>query len=98
MKLSLTYNIRIENEKFGTILNETFVDPTQFKLFLKLVHGCLELKGDLDFFNGTDFLVHVPYRYLVDSVVLTSMVTPQVVGEASLSEHMRSKVEALVTK
>ena len=85
MKLSLTYNIRIENEKFGTILNETFVDPTQFKLFLKLVHGCLELKGDLDFFNGTDFLVHVPYRYLVDSVVLTSMVTPQVVGESSLS-------------
>jgi hypothetical protein len=98
MKLSLTYNIRIENEKFGTIFNETFVDPTQFKLFLKLVHGCLELKGDLDFFNGTDFLVHVPYRYLVDSVVLTSMVTPQVLGEASLSEHMRSKVEALVTK
>ena len=98
MKLSLTYNIRIENEKFGTLLNETFVDPTQFKLFLKLVHGCLELKGDLDFFNGTDFLVHVPYRYLVDSVVLTSMITPSTVGESSLSEHMRSKVEALVTK
>lgn len=99
MKLSLTYNIRIENEKFGTLMNETFVDPTQFKLFLKLVHGCLELKGDLDFFNGTDFLVHVPYRYLVDSVVLTSTITPSpILGEASLSEHMRSKVEALVTK
>jgi len=64
---------------------------------LKMVHGCLELKGDLDFFNGTDFLVHIPYKYLVDSIVLTSLVTPTI-GEFSLSEHMKSKVEALVTK
>lgn len=97
MKINFTYNIRIENEKFGTLLNETFVDGIQFKLFLKMVHGCLELKGDLDFFNGTDFLVHIPYKYLVDSIVLTSLVTPTV-GEVSLSEHMKSKVEALVTK
>ena len=42
-----TYNIRIENEKFGKLVDETFVDGTQFKLFLKMVHGCLELKNDL---------------------------------------------------
>ncbi len=34
------YTIRIENEKFGTLLNESFVDATQFKLFLKMVNGC----------------------------------------------------------
>jgi|TARA_R110000868_G_scaffold101277_1_gene278853 hypothetical protein len=87
-----TYNIRIENEKFGKLVNETFVDGTQFKLFLKMVHGCLELKNDLTFFNGVDFLVHVPYKYLVDSIVLTS------VDSYGLADHMKSKVEALVTK
>jgi hypothetical protein len=66
-----TYNIRIENEKFGKLVDETFVDGTQFKLFLKMVHGCLELKNDLTFFNGVDFLVHIPFKYLVDSIVLT---------------------------
>lgn len=66
------YTIRIENEKFGTLLNETFMDGTQFKLFLKMVNGCLSLSNDLTFFNGTDFLVNIPYRFLKDSIVLTN--------------------------
>lgn len=66
------YTIRIENEKFGTLLNETFMDATQFKLFLKMVNGCLSLSNDLTFFNGTDFLVNIPYRFLKDSIVLTN--------------------------
>jgi hypothetical protein len=87
-----TYSIRIENEKFGKLLHETFVDATQFKLFLKMVQGCIELKNDLTFFNGSDFLIHVPFKYLVESIVVTS------VNEYDLADHMRSKVEALVTK
>jgi hypothetical protein len=86
------YTIRIENEKFGKLLHETFVDAIQFKLFLKMVQGCLELKNDLTSFNGTDFLIHVPFKYLVDSVIVTST------DEYSLSDHMKSKIEALVTK
>ena len=86
------YTIRIENEKFGKLLSETFVDAIQFKLFLKMVQGCLELKNDLTFFNGSDFLIHVPHKYLVDSIIATSTF------EMSLADHMRSKVEALVTK
>jgi hypothetical protein len=87
-----TYSIRIENEKFGKLLHETFVDAIQFKLFLKMVQGCIELKNDLTFFNGSDFLIHVPFKYLVESIVVTS------VNEYDLADHMRSKVEALVTK
>jgi hypothetical protein len=87
-----TYSVRIENEKFGKLLHETFVDATQFKLFLKMVQGCIELKNDLTFFNGSDFLIHVPFKYLVESIVVTS------VNEYDLADHMRSKVEALVTK
>jgi hypothetical protein len=89
----MVYRIRIENEKFGTILNETFVDGVQFKLFLKMVHGCLELKNNLTFFNGYDFLVNVPYRFLEDSVIVTKME-----GEFELADHMKSKIESLVTK
>lgn len=85
------YTIRIENEKFGKLLSETFVDAIQFKLFLKMVQGCLELKNDLTF-NGSDFLIHVPHKYLVDSVIVTSTF------DMTLADHMRSKVEALVTK
>ena len=86
------YKIRIENEKFGTILNETFVDGVQFKLFLKMVQGCLELKNNLTFFNGVDFLVNVPFRFLEDSIIVTST------SEYELADHMKSKIEALVTK
>jgi hypothetical protein len=87
-----TYSIKIENEKFGKLLHETFVDATQFKLFLKMVQGCIELKNDLTFFNGSDFLIHLPNKHLVESIVVTS------VNEYDLADHMRSKVEALVTK
>ena len=89
---TITHTVKIQNEKFGTILNENFVDPIQFKLFLKMVNGCLELKNDLTFFNGVDFLVHVPYKYLVDSIVLASS------SQYSLSDYAKSKIEALVTK
>ncbi len=88
----MTYNIRIENEKFGSLLNETFVDGTQYKLFLKMVHGCLELKNDLTFFNGVDFLINVPYKYLCESIIVTKT------NDYDLADHMKSKVEALVTR
>ena len=87
-----SHNIKIQHEKFGVLLNETFVNGIQFKLFLKMVQGSIELKNDLTFFNGSDFLIHVPFKYLVDSVIVTSTF------EMSLADHMRSKVEALVTK
>ena len=89
---TVVYKIRIENEKFGTLLNETFVDGIQFKLFLKMVQGCLELKNNLTFFHGTDFLINVPYRFLEDSIIVTST------NEYELADHMKSKIEALVTK
>jgi hypothetical protein len=86
------FHIKIQHETFGTLLNETFVDGIQFKLFLKMVQGCLELKNDLTFFNGSDFLIHIPFKYLVESVIVTSTF------DMTLADHMRSKVEALVTK
>ena len=89
-----SHNIKIQHETFGVLLNETFVNQTQFKLFLKMVQGCIELKNDLTFFNGTDFLVHIPHKYLVTSIIVTN------VDNYTLAEHLvaKSKMEALETK
>jgi hypothetical protein len=86
--------IKIQHETFGVLLNETFVNPTQFKLFLKMVQGCIEMKNDLTFFNGVDFLVHIPHKQLVNSIITTNVDT------YTLAEHLinKSKMEALETK
>lgn len=82
--------IKIINENFGILVDETFVNETQFKLFLKMIQGCIELKNDLTFFNGTDCFIHIPYRFLVDSIILSSEQT------YTLSDHItyKSKIEA----
>jgi len=89
-----SHNIKIQHETFGVLLNETFVNGTQFKLFLKMVQGCIELKNDLTFFNGVDFFVHIPYKHLVTSIIMTN------VDRYTLTEHLinKSKMEAEVTK
>jgi hypothetical protein len=89
---TINYNVRIENEKFGVLLNENFVDGIQFKLFLKMINGALELKTNLTFFNGVDFMIHIPYTKLVDSIVTTKLDT------YGMSEIVKSKIEALITK
>lgn len=88
------YTIKIQHESFGVILQETFVNASQFKLFLKMINGCIDLKNDLTFFNGTDFFVHVPYKHLVNSIIMTSS------DVYSLTDHLinKSKIEALETK
>lgn len=88
----MTYNIKIENEKFGVILNEKFIDGIQFKLFLKMINGCIELQNNLTFFNGVDFFIHIPYTKLVDSIISTK------VDNYDMTEVVKSKIEALVTK
>ena len=90
IKNTFNHNITIMNEKFGTILKESFVDPVQFKIFLKMVDGALNLKEDLSFYDGNMFLVHIPHKILKESIVLTNM-TP-----VSLGDQVRNKIESLV--
>jgi len=89
-----SHNIKIQHEAFGNILDETFVNPIQFKLFLKMVQGCISMKEDLTFFNGVDFFVHVPYKHLVSSIITTNL------DNYTLVDHLinKSKMEAEVTK
>lgn len=90
IKTTFNHKITIINEKFGTLLSETFVDSVQFKIFLKMVDGALNLGENLSYFNGDTFLVHIPHKILKESVVLTSVV------ELNLIEQVRNKIETLV--
>ena len=91
---TLCHNVKIQHETFGILLNENFVNPIQFKLFLKMVQGCIETKNDLTFFNGQDFFIHVPFKFLIESIITTN------VDNYTLAEHLiqKSKMEALETK
>ena len=86
-------NVKIEHETFGVLLNENFINLVQFKLFLKMIQGCIELKNDLTFFNGIDFFIHIPYKYLTNSIIITKT------DSYTLAEHLitKSKMEALET-
>ena len=78
------------NPKFGELVQQTFVDDEQFRLFLQLVHSCIELGKDLTCFNGRDFLVHIPHTLLKESIVIGNT------KEMSLAEYAikKSKMEA----
>lgn len=90
IKATFNHTIKIMNEKFGTLLSESFVDQTQFKIFLKMVDGALNLKEDLSYFDGNTFLVHIPHKILKESVILTN------VSEINVVEQVRNKIESLV--
>lgn len=90
IKTTFNHNIRILNEKFGTLLTETFVDPIQFKIFLKMVDGALNIGEDLSYFDGNTFLVHIPHKILKESLILTN------VSEITVGEQVRNKIETLV--
>jgi len=89
-----SHHVKIQHETFGVLLDETFVNLGQFKLFLKLVQGCIETKNDLTFFNGVDFMVHVPFKHLVNSIITTK------VDMYTLTDHLvnKSKIEAEVIR
>lgn len=90
IKTTFNHTITIMNEKFGTILTESFVDKIQFKIFLKMVDGSLNLNEDLSFYDGETFMVHIPHKILKESIILTNVVP------VSLGDQVRNKIEALV--
>lgn len=89
--MTIDRNIKITHPQFGQLLNDTYSDEVQFKLFLQMIHSCVELKQDLSFFNGRDFLVHIPYELLRQSIVLGNTK----VEEVTLGEYVvrKSKME-----
>lgn len=92
IKTHISSQIKIQHSEFGLLLNETFTDKTQFKLFLQMTQSCLELGNDLTFFNGEDFLLHIPHQHLKNSIITTN------VDSMDMTDHLRSKVIGLQNK
>ena len=86
--------VRIINREFGFSFEDEYDDKTQFQIFLNMVHSALSLKNDLSFFNGKDFLVHIPYEVLKGSVIFGSS------HDLSLGEYaiVKSKMEGADVK
>lgn len=63
-------NIVIVHPKYGEVLNETFIDDVQFKIFLNMVHSSIEINQKLSTFNGKDFLIHIPSETLKECLVI----------------------------
>lgn len=84
-----TQTVKIVNDKHGVLMNETFIDPVQFKLFLKMINGCLNSTQNLTFFNGEDFLVNIPNNILKECIITTTT------NSYTLADHMitKSKIE-----
>lgn len=82
--------VKIQHKVFGLILQETFVDAIQFKIFLQMIDGVLTEKTDLDFFNGKSFLIHIPYDILKESVILgkweLETLTEKVIGKSLIEQ------------
>jgi hypothetical protein len=78
-------NVVIIHPKLGEVLNETFMDEVQFKIFLNMVHSSIELNQNLSTFNGKDFLIHVPSNILKECLVIGQ------VKEISMAEVVLAK-------
>jgi hypothetical protein len=85
-------NILLVHPKYGELINETFVDETQFSIFIKGIKACLDTTQDFSYFNGKNFLIHIPFAVLKKSIIFTKE------NEIAVSEIIKSKAEALVTK
>jgi hypothetical protein len=82
-------NVKIIHPKFGSFLNDNFEDAIQYNIFLNLIHSCLELKEDFTSYNGTDYLLHIPYNVLRECIIIG------IPNEVSLAEYaiVKSKME-----
>ena len=56
-----------------------------------MIHTSVELKQNLSFYNGDTFYINIPGKILVDCVIVTNT------NEISLTDQVRSKIEAWVT-
>ena len=83
----INQTIKIQHKTYGLLENENFVDHVQFKIFLQTINGCLTTKNDLDFFNGKNFLIHIPFEVLKESVIIGKW-EPETLTEKMMSKSL----------
>ena len=86
-KTVISYSIKIQHESFGLILNESFDDETQFKLFLQMTQSSIALESDLTHFDGQKQFFHIPHKHLKNCIITTNL------ESWDLTDHLKSKLE-----
>jgi hypothetical protein len=63
-------SILVVHPKYGELISETFLDETQHKMFLKMLHTAVVLGNDFTTYNGKDFFIHIPSGTLKECLIL----------------------------
>ena len=63
-------SILVINQNYGQLVSETFLDETQHKMFLKILHTAIAHGNDFNTYNGKDFFIHVPNGMLKECLIL----------------------------
>jgi len=69
----MNYQLRMFHPQYGELTTPTFTDTVQFRIFCKMVQGCLALKQDLTTYDAQELFIHIPYKVLVESVVVSKV-------------------------
>lgn len=83
--------LKIRHLVLGVILEENFINPIQFKLFLKLINGCFDTEKDLTYFNGNDCFNHIPFKILKECIITTHLIS-------EVETTLTSKIESSLKK
>ena len=63
-------SILVVHPTHGQLISETFLDETQHKIFLKMLHTAVALGNNFTTYNGKDFFIHVPSGMLKECLIL----------------------------
>lgn len=67
----MNYQLRIFHPQYGELITPIFTDKVQFRIFCKMVQGCLALKQDLTTYDAQDLFIHIPIKVLTECVVVS---------------------------
>lgn len=72
----MNYQLRILHPQYGDLIKPTFMDNVQFRIFCKMVQGCLALKQDLTTYDAQELFIHIPFKVLVECVIVSGVKEP----------------------
>lgn len=68
-----THQLRMFHPQYGELTTPTFDDTVQFRIFCKMVQTCLALKQDLTTYDAQELFIHIPYKVLNESVIVSGI-------------------------
>jgi len=64
--------LEVVHKKYGVLVSKTFEDDVQMKIFTNLIHVSLVRKEEFDYYDGKCDLIHIPYNFLKNCLIITS--------------------------